>query len=109
MGRDTLGAFEHQILSVLLRQLRDAYGVMIADRIAERTGREVSIGALYTALGRLERKGFVTSWWGEPTAERGGRRKRYYRIEAQGIAALNRAEAVLIRLAVGATPLPQGA
>ena len=109
MGRDTLGAFEHQILSILLRQPCDAYGVTIADRIAERTGREVSIGALYTALDRLERKGFVTSWWGEPTAARGGRRKRYYRIEAPGIAALNRAEPELARLAVGGTPLPQGA
>ena len=108
MARDTLGTFEHQVLSILLQQPRDAYGVMIADRIAERTGREVSIGALYTALDRLERKGFVTSWWGEPTAERGGRRKRYYRIEAPGIAALNRADAVLAQFAGGGTPLPQG-
>lgn len=102
MGNDALGIFEYQILSVLVRQSRDTYGVEIAARIAERTGREVSIGALYTALERMERKAFVASWWGEPTAKRGGRRKHYYRIEAAGLEALRRTAA--IQLAVGGAP-----
>ena len=72
MARDALGAFEHTILSVLLRQPRDAYGATLQRRIEETTGRDFSVGALYTALDRLERKGFVSSRWGEPTPERGG-------------------------------------
>jgi len=108
MARDTLGTFEYQILSVLLRQPRDAYGATLQERIEETTGRDVSIGALYTTLDRLERKGLVSSWWGEPTAERGGRRKRYYRIEASGAEAVSRTEALHARLG-GGVLLPQGA
>ena len=58
-------------------------GLTIRDRIQERSGREPSVGAIYTALERLERKGFVSSWWGEPTEERGGRRKRSTRSKGQ--------------------------
>jgi len=107
MARDTLGTFEYQILSVLLRNPRDAYGATLQERIEETTGRDVSIGALYTTLDRLERKGMVSSWWGEPTAERGGRRKRYYRIEASGEDAVERTEAIHSRFC-GGLPLPQG-
>lgn len=108
MARDTLGTFEYQILSVLLRQPRDAYGATLQERIEETTGRDVSIGALYTTLDRLERKGLVSSWWGEPTAERGGRRKRYYKIEASGADAVHRTEAMHARFGSGSL-LPQGA
>jgi DNA-binding PadR family transcriptional regulator len=97
LPRDILGSFEYQILSVLLQQPRDAYGATIQERIKERTGHERSIGALYTALDRLEEKGFVSSWWGEPTPERGGRRKRYYKIEASGAEAVRRSEEMLNR------------
>ncbi|WP_119462750.1 PadR family transcriptional regulator [Rhodospirillaceae bacterium SYSU D60014] len=106
--RETLGNFEFQILSVLLQQPQNAYGVIIRQQIKERTNRDVSVGALYTALDRLERKGFVSSWWGEPTAERGGRRKRYYKIEAAGVEAINRSRDTLANFAtpalVGAQP-----
>jgi len=83
MPRD-IGPFEFEILATLLAQPRDAYGLTIRDRIRKRSGREPSIGAIYTALERLERKGMVSSWWGEPTEERGGRRKRLYKIEVPG-------------------------
>jgi PadR family transcriptional regulator PadR len=83
MIRD-IGTFEFQVLSVLARHPRNAYGVTIREWIAEATGRDVSIGALYTTLERLEAKGLISSEWGEPTAVRGGRRKRYYSIEAPG-------------------------
>ena len=102
MARDALGAFEHTILSVLLRQPRDAYGATLQRRIEETTGRDFSVGALYTALDRLERKGFVSSRWGEPTPERGGRRKRFYKIEASGEEAVRRTDAMHARLSLGA-------
>jgi PadR family transcriptional regulator PadR len=103
MTRGMLGSFEYQILSILLRQPRDAYGATLQDRIEEITGQDVSIGALYTTLDRLERKGLVKSRWGEPTAERGGRRKRYYEIDASGREAVHRTEAVHARLGAGAS------
>jgi PadR family transcriptional regulator, regulatory protein PadR len=90
-----IGPFEFEILATLLAQPRDAYGLTIRDRIKERssTGHGPSVGAIYTALERLERKGLVSSWWGEPTEERGGRRKRLYKVEAPGELAARRFEA----------------
>lgn len=87
-GNDRLGRFEEIVLLALVR-LRETYGVPIRREIAERTGRDVSFGAVYTTLERLERKGYVSSRIGEPTPERGGRAKRYFRIEAPGVRALN--------------------
>src|ERR1700730_16008794 len=109
MPRDTLGQFEFQILKILQQQPRDAYGATIQSRIAERTGRDVSVGALYTALDRLEKKGFVSSWWGEPTPERGGRRKRHYKIEAPGIRAVRRTEEIMGPFVVRGVLAPKGA
>src|SRR5438128_2076218 len=106
MGRDLLGGFEYQIMSVLLRRPRDSYGATIQERIEELTGRNISVGALYTTLDRLETKGLVSSWWGEPTPERGGRRKRYYRIEASGAEAVRRTEEIASRF--GAAGARQG-
>jgi PadR family transcriptional regulator, regulatory protein PadR len=88
---DFLGEFEQLILFALLRLGDEAYGVTVRDEIESRTGREISAGAVYTALERLETRGFVSSWFGEPTAARGGRRKRHYRIEPAGQRALRRA------------------
>jgi DNA-binding PadR family transcriptional regulator len=79
-----IGPFEYEVLATLLAQPKDAYGLTIHDRIKQRSGQDVSAGAVYTALERLERKGLVSSWWGEPSEERGGRRKRLYKIEASG-------------------------
>jgi len=93
MARDILGIFEYEVLSLLLQRPRNAYGAAIQERISERIERDVSIGAVHTALDRLQEKGFVSSWWGEPSAIRGGRRKRYYKIEAAGIEAVRRTEA----------------
>jgi PadR family transcriptional regulator PadR len=95
LPRDVLGNFEYQVLAVLLRHPRDAYGVTIQERIRERTGHDVSAGALYTTLGRLQEKGMVESSWGEATPERGGRRKRYFKIKAAGEDAVRRSEAML--------------
>jgi PadR family transcriptional regulator PadR len=94
MGREILGSFEYQILAILIQKPGDAYGTTVRERIEEQTGRSVSVGALYTALDRLEKKGLVSSRWGEATPERGGRRKRYYEIEGAGIEAVRRTESI---------------
>ena len=85
----SLGEFETLVLIALARQGSDAYGVSICDDIAERTGRDVSLGAVYKTLERLETKGLVSSRIGAPTAERGGRRKKHFKLAATGERALN--------------------
>jgi len=88
MGESILGEFEQLVLLALVRQGRDAYGVSICQDISDRTGRDVSLGAVYKTLDRLEDKGLVASRIGEPTPERGGRRKKHYRPLAAGVRAL---------------------
>jgi len=83
-----IGDFEQRILFALIRLGTDAYGVTIRGDIEARTGRAVSAGALYTALRRLETRGLVSSRLGEPTPERGGKRKRLYTVEPAGERAL---------------------
>jgi PadR family transcriptional regulator PadR len=95
MGREILGSFEYQILMILIQRPDNAYGTTVREAIEEQTGRSVSAGAMYTTLERLEKKGLVSSRWGEATPERGGRRKRYYKIEAAGIEAAQRSESIL--------------
>ena len=87
----TLGDFEQRILFALIRLGVDAYGVTIRQEIETRTGRAISAGALYTALARLEKRGFVTSRLGESTPERGGKRKRLYSMQPAGERAVARA------------------
>ncbi len=83
--RLSLGNFESMLMLVLIRLGEDAYGVPISKELEEQTGREVALGSVYAALERLERKGFVSSSLGNPTAERGGRAKRYFRVTAKGL------------------------
>jgi DNA-binding PadR family transcriptional regulator len=85
-----VGDFEQLVLLALLRLGNDAYGMEVREEIARRTGREVSYGAVYTALDRLERKGLVTYRLGEATPERGGRAKKYFRVLPAGSDALRR-------------------
>ncbi len=87
-----LGEFEQMVLLSILRLGETAYGVRVRAEIAEHTGRSVAPGALYTTFDRLEDKGFVTSRVGDPTPERGGRAKRYYKVSASGLRALKRAQ-----------------
>ena len=86
----TLGDFEQLILMALVRLGADAYGVSLRQEIETRTGRSVSAGALYTALDRLEGRGFVASRLGDPTPMRGGKRKRLYTLLPAGERALAR-------------------
>lgn len=96
-----LGEFEQLLLFAVLRLKDDAYGVTIRREIEARTGRELSAGAVYTALERLERRGLLVSSVGGATPERGGRRKRYYRLEPAGAATLQRSYGNLRRMAEG--------
>jgi DNA-binding PadR family transcriptional regulator len=95
---DLLGVLEQLVLLAVARLGDNAYGMTVRREIAARTGRELSLGAVYTTLDRLERKGYVRSAAGEPTAEREGRGRRLFRIEAAGEAALTAALATLDRM-----------
>ena len=83
-----LGEFEHLVLLAILRLGDDAYGATIRREIETRAGRELSISATYVTLERLEDKGYVTSWTGEPTAQRGGRRRKHVALRPAGRTAL---------------------
>jgi PadR family transcriptional regulator len=96
-----LGEFEQLVLLAILRLGEDAYGVTIRAELAERGGRNVAPGALYTALERLEAKGVITSRMGDPTPQRGGRAKRYVTVTAAGMQALTRALQAYERLLDG--------
>ena len=96
-----LGEFEQLILLAILRLRDDAYGVSIRAELADRTGRNVAPGALYTALDRLESKGLITSRMSDPTPQRGGRAKRHVTVTAAGIEALTRAVRAYERLLDG--------
>jgi PadR family transcriptional regulator PadR len=101
---DRLGAFEQLLLLALVRLGDDTYGVPIRAEIETRTGRVVSPGAVYTALDRLERRGLVRSRIGDSTPERGGKRKRHYRLTARGSDAIANAHSTLAQMAHGLKP-----
>ena len=96
-----IGAFEQQILLALMHLGADAYGLTIREAIEARTGRSISAGALYTALDRLEKRGMVASRLGDPTPQRGGKRKRLYTVEPAGERALTQAYDSLQLMAAG--------
>ena len=100
-GTTPLGEFEQVVLLALVRLGVDAYGVTIHEEIVQRTARDVSLAAVYTTLDRLEKKGHVSHWIGEPTSARGGRRKKHYRIEPAGATALTAALDALDRMTAG--------
>ncbi len=97
----TIGDFEQLVLFALVRLGADAYGVTIRGEIEKRTGRAISAGALYTALDRMERRGLVASRLGDPTAQRGGKRKRLYTLQPAGERALARVYESLRLMASG--------
>ncbi|HUK35952.1 MAG TPA: helix-turn-helix transcriptional regulator [Vicinamibacterales bacterium] len=98
MAKEHLGNLELMVLLALLRVRRGAYGVPISKEIEEQTGREVAIGSVYAALERLERKGLVSSVLGEPSRERGGRAKRYFKITGKGMDEVREAQRVLTNM-----------
>jgi DNA-binding PadR family transcriptional regulator len=95
---DSLGEFEQSVLLAIAHLGDGAYGVPVRREIERRTHRTVAVGALYTALDRLERKGYVASRMSDPVPERGGRSKRYFRLRAAGATALRQARERINRM-----------
>lgn len=87
--RGFLGEFEELVLLTVANLGDNAYGAAILEDISVRANRKLSLGALHSTLARLEDKAFLTSYLGEPTAARGGRRKRYFELTSSAISALN--------------------
>jgi PadR family transcriptional regulator, regulatory protein PadR len=103
-----LGEFELMVLLALIRLGDQAYGVPISREIEQCSKREVALGSVYAALERMEDKGLVTSRLGDPTAERGGRAKRYFRVTAQGLRSVREAQRALVSLWSGVPQLEGG-
>lgn len=104
MARGSLGEFEHLILLAVYRLGADAYGVPVIREVEQRTGRTVTQAAAYLTLRRLEDKGFIKSTLGKPTAERGGRAKRYFQITKAGLRQLRESRAALSSMWEGISP-----
>jgi len=98
---DLLGSLEYIVLLALVHLGEDAYGLSVRRAIEARTGRDMSIGAVYSTLERLEAKGYVSSRMGDVTPERGGRAKRHFRIEAPGEQALRTAVTAIRQMSRG--------
>ena len=96
-----LGELEQVVMLAILRVGEDAYGVPILAEIERETGRDLALATVYKPLSRLEEKGLVSARVGEPTPLRGGRRKRYFAVTAQGRRALAQSLGALRRLARG--------
>ena len=103
-----LGEFELMVLLALMRLGDEAYGVPISREIEQRSGREVALGSVYAALERLEEKGSVASRLGDPTAERGGRAKRFFRITESGLRDVRQTQRALVSLWKGLPELKEG-
>jgi PadR family transcriptional regulator, regulatory protein PadR len=106
---EALGEFEYLVMLAVLRLGADAYGMRVRQEIASRTGRDVTIGAVYATLERLADKGLLTASMSEPTPERGGRAKRSFTLTGLGMEAANRARQDMANMLEGLQfPLPGG-
>ena len=99
--RSYLGEMELMVLLAVVRLGDEAYGVPISKELLNLVGRDVALGSIYAALERIEHKGFVTSFLGDPTPERGGRAKRYFRVTPAGLRILRATRTALTKLWTG--------
>lgn len=99
--REYLGQMELMVLLAAIRPSSDAYGVQICREISEKSGREVALGSVYAALERLETKGLLVSSVGDPTAERGGKARTYFKATPKGLKKASDARATLLKLSAG--------
>ena len=104
MTHQGLGEFEQLVLLAIAHLQEEAYGIPIVEEIERRTGRSVARAAVYITLRRLEEKGFVSSWMSDPTPERGGKGRRYAKLEAEGVKALREARRASERMWQGLDP-----
>src|SRR5262245_41971217 len=98
---NAISNFELMVLLALIRLGDEAYGVPIAREIEEHSGHEVAFGSIYAALDRLQRRGFAASSVGDPTPERGGRAKKYFRITSSGMKVVSETHRTLMSLSKG--------
>ena len=98
---DLLGPLELLVLLALVRLQDNAYGVTVREELERRVGRRLSLGAVYVTLNRLEEKGYIASSLGSPTAERGGRAKRLYRLLPSGRRAIQTSRSTFRRMSEG--------
>jgi PadR family transcriptional regulator PadR len=98
MTHQGLGEFEQLVLLAIVHMRGESYGIPIVDEIERRTGRQVARAAVYVTLRRLEEKGYVSSWIGDPTPERGGKGRRYVKIESAGRRALRESRQLADRM-----------
>jgi PadR family transcriptional regulator, regulatory protein PadR len=98
MERGYLGEFELMILLAVISLGDEAYGVPISREMEKHRGREVALGSVYAALERLEGKGLVKSSLGDPTPERGGKAKRFFRVTKEGLRQVRETRRVLTKL-----------
>jgi DNA-binding PadR family transcriptional regulator len=96
--RDYLGSFELMVLVTVMRLGDDVYGVPISTELEAETGHEIAVASVYAALQRLEDKGLVTSRFGDPTPERGGRAKKFFKVTGKGIREARNTHRALTRL-----------
>jgi DNA-binding PadR family transcriptional regulator len=108
MGREALGEFEQMVMLAILHLEGEVYGVPIVDEIERRTGRSVAPAAVYVTLRRLEQKGLLASWMGEPTAERGGKARRCVKVTRAGLDSLRESRQVIDRMWKGLDPNLRG-
>jgi PadR family transcriptional regulator, regulatory protein PadR len=104
MTHQGIGEFEQMVLLAVAHLRDEAYAIPIVDEIERRTGRSVNRAAVYITLRRLEEKGFLSSWLGEPIPERGGKARRYVKLEAPGARALRDARTAAERMWRGLDP-----
>lgn len=93
--RGFLGEFELMVMLALLHLGDQAYGVSVSRELEKQRGREVSLGSIYAALDRLEQKGLISSSLGDPTPDRGGKAKRYFRVTQEGLRKVHETRRVL--------------
>jgi PadR family transcriptional regulator PadR len=105
---NAISNFELMVLLALIRLGDEAYGVPISQEIEKYSGHDVALGSVYAALERLQNRGFVSSIVGEPTPERGGRAKKYFKITGKGMEVVQETQYTLTRLWKGVPKLQGG-
>jgi PadR family transcriptional regulator PadR len=103
-----LGEFEQLVLLAIIHIGDEVYGVPIVQEIERRTGRQVAPAAVHVTVRRLEAKGLLTSWLGDPTPERGGKARRYVKVTRAGIGSLRATRRVIDRMWQGLDPSLEG-
>ena len=103
-----LGEFEQLALLAVLRLGKEAYGARLREELSDQAGREASVSSIYITLTRLETKGMVSSWMGEPTQVRGGKARRFFEVEPRGITALHQSRARLLAMWEGVQTASEG-